>query len=107
MTEFSAERAPDARALVEVSHTADQGFLFFVLPIILDRIFFRLAPWFFQTTSLRLMQLPGWRYSAVQRKKRIDRCVQAVIISSLLGAVLFCLSKLVAWLYRTALAMAA
>ena len=82
LQEFSKQHAPDAKALVQTSHTADQGFLFFVLPIILDSIFHKAAPWLFGPSTLRMMQLSHIRYSDVQRKKRIDRVLQVAIISA-------------------------
>jgi hypothetical protein len=97
---FSRFRAPDARALVQISHTADQGFLSFVVPIILDRFFFGLAPWLFQTSSLRLLQLPGWRYSTVQCKKRIDRLLQIAIIGTVVSVLTYCVSWLACFLFR-------
>jgi hypothetical protein len=80
---FSKLRYPDARALVETSHNADRGLLFFLVPVIIDRIFYKLAPWLFQTSTLRLMQLPDMRFSAVQARKRIDRALQFLILGGL------------------------
>jgi kynurenine 3-monooxygenase len=104
LREFSKERAVDARALVQVSHNADQGFVFFVLPIILDRIFHRLAPWLFQTSVVRLMQRPDVRYSDAQRRKRIDRALQVGLIGSILSCIFTLFWKVVTSMWRAAAA---
>jgi kynurenine 3-monooxygenase len=80
---YSRLRFPDARALVQASHRADQGFLFFVLPIIMDMTFYKFAPWLFQTSTFRLMQFGFIRFSAVQFRKRIDRVLQVLVLGAL------------------------
>lgn len=91
---FSHERGPDARAIVKVSHTADQGFLFFVLPIILDSFFHKAAPWLFGPTTMRMMQKPNLRPSYVQFKKRLDRVLQVAIIGALVSALAYVAARL-------------
>lgn len=96
---FSKRHAPDARALVQASHTADQGFVAFVVPIILDTLFNRLAPWLFGMSTIKMMQLSSMRFIQVQRKKRQDRLLQVLI----LGALVTALVRGAVWLMRLAL----
>jgi hypothetical protein len=91
---FTRQHAEDARALVQASHRADQGFVYFVLPIILDANFHKAAPWLFSPSTMKLMQLRNWRYSQVQRKKRLDRLLQVAIIGSVLSALAYALFRL-------------
>lgn len=88
-----------------MSHTADKGFAFFVLPIILDRIFFGAAPWLFQTSTLRMMQLPERRFSEVQRRKRRDRALQLAIIAAAGAAVAWVVAQLARLLFSAARGM--
>ena len=77
LPEFSRRRAADAKALVEISRGFDGGFLTFVLPLILDGVFNKLAPWLFMPNTIQMMQRPDWSFSRVAYRKRRDRAVQA------------------------------
>ena len=53
---YSAMRAPDARALVELSHTLDGGFLKFLLPLIIDGVLSKMAPRLFTKNVISQFQ---------------------------------------------------
>mmetsp|Transcript_24897 Transcript_24897/g.49808 ORF Transcript_24897/g.49808 Transcript_24897/m.49808 type:complete len:472 (+) Transcript_24897:332-1747(+) len=86
---FSDERAPEAKALVRMSRGFDRpgklGFLTFVLPLILDGLFHKWAPRIFGPNTLAALQQEGATFSAVARKKRRDRALQAALLAVGLG----------------------
>lgn len=83
---YSASRAEDAKALVDISRSFDGGFLTFVLPLILDGIFSKLAPGVFMPNTIQMTQKYDWRFSEVARRKRRDRTLQLGILATALGA---------------------
>lgn len=89
---FSSSRSGDAQALVTMSRQMDRpGKLFFftfVLPLILDGIFHKLAPKLFGPNMFGMFQRQDLGFKQIQRKKRLDRTVQI----SLIGSVLFTIS---------------
>jgi len=105
LPEFSRRRAPDAKALVDISRGLDGGFLTFVLPIILDGIFHKLAPALFMPNVIQMMLNPDWSFSAVGERKRRERPVKVGIITAVLGCVWCALAAagraLLPWLLRT------
>ena len=67
-----------------MSRSFDGGFVFFVLPIILDSIFHKLLPSVFSTNSIRMLQkhdLPFEQAGAIKRK---DRALQISLLSLVL-----------------------
>ena len=87
LPEFSKRRAADAKALVDISRGFDGGFLTFVLPLILDGIFHKLAPALFMPNTIQMLQKQDWTFSDVAKRKRRDRVAQIGIIGSILGCV--------------------
>lgn len=83
---FSKERAPEAAALVKVSRELDRpgklGFITFILPIILDSIFHKLAPKVFEANNIQMLQRTGYSFCRLQKRKRLDRIMQAAILGS-------------------------
>lgn len=83
---FSKERAPEAAALVKVSRELDRpgklGFITFILPIILDSIFHKLAPKVFETNNIQMLQRTGYSFCRLQKRKRLDRIMQATILGT-------------------------
>lgn len=83
---FSKERAPEAAALVKVSRELDRpgklGFITFILPIILDSIFHKLAPKVFETNNIQMLQRTGYSFCRLQKRKRLDRIMQVPIIGT-------------------------
>lgn len=82
LQQYSKERSWDAKVLVEESWRADQGFIYFVLPAIMDRIFNKLAPWLFERSMFSLMAKAHMRIAHVRWRKRLDRVMQCTLIGS-------------------------
>lgn len=90
---FSARRAADAKALVDISRGFDGGFLTFVLPLILDGIFHKALPGLFMPNTIQMLQKEDWTFSRVARRKRTERVAQVAILSTLLAAVAWLVGK--------------
>jgi kynurenine 3-monooxygenase len=105
LQQYTRERSQDAKALVESSHRADQGFIFFVLPVIMDRFFKKLFPWMFEVSLFTLMARSG-RLSHMLWRKRWDRFVQCMIIGSVVAIALNLLYRAVIAAGRMVLGMA-
>jgi hypothetical protein len=86
---FSRARAPEAKALVQISRGFDRpgvlGFATFVLPIILDAVFHGALPRFFGPNAIASLQRDG-TFVQVRRRKRRDRLLQVACLSGGLGA---------------------
>ena len=81
---FTDAHRRNAETLVKMSRSFDGGFVFFVLPIILDSIFHKLLPSVFSTNSIRMLQkhdLPFEQAGAIKRK---DRALQISLLSLVL-----------------------
>ena len=85
LPQYSKNRAADAKALVKISHSFDGGFLTFVLPLILDSVFNRLAPWLFMPNTIQMLQKDDWSFVRTSRRKRFDRTLQITILATLFG----------------------
>jgi hypothetical protein len=87
---FSAERAPEARVLVEISRSFDFGglrsFISFIGPIILDGIFHSKLPKLFAPNTLAMLQNPDLSFVQIRWRKRADRAAQLAIIGAALAA---------------------
>ena len=90
---FSARRAADAKALVDISRGFDGGFLTFVLPLILDGVFHKALPNVFMPNTIQMLQKEDWTFSRVARRKRAERVAQVAILSTLLAAVAWLVGK--------------
>ena len=90
---FSARRAADAKALVDISRGFDGGFLTFVLPLILDGMFHRAFPSVFMPNTIQMLQKKTGPFSRVARRKRAERVAQVAILSTLLAAVAWLVGK--------------
>jgi hypothetical protein len=88
---FSKRRAGEAKALVRISRELDRpgklGFVTFILPIILDAIFNKLAPKVFAPNVISMLQKQNYSFQRVAARKRQDRIVQVAIITALLASV--------------------
>ena len=99
---FSSRIAPQAKALVEFQASFDydakttEGFLRFVLPLILDGIFHRYLPALFAPNGIRLLQDHRSTFTQTRRRKRRDRVGQALVI----GTVVAGLGKALVWVVR-------
>lgn len=94
---YDAQRAPEAKALVQISRSLDRpglvGLITFIGPIILDGIFHKLAPRVFQTNTIAMLQQQT-TFVAVRRRKRLDRLLQVAILGSLFAALASLLKRL-------------
>merc|ERR1712161_135849 len=83
---FSDHRSGDSEALVKMSRNMDRPgkmfFVTFVIPIILDGIFHKLAPKIFSPNMFGMFQRQDLGFKQIQRKKRLDRVVQLAIIGA-------------------------
>jgi len=86
---FSNRRSGDSEALVKMSRNMDRPgklfFVTFVLPIILDGIFHKIAPKIFGPNMFGMFQRQDIGFKQIQRKKRLDRVVQITIIGSVVA----------------------
>lgn len=84
---FSDRRSGDAEALVRISRKLDsKGKLFFVnfiLPLILDGVFHKMAPKIFGPNIFGMFQKKGIGFKVIQRKKRLDRAMQIACLGTL------------------------
>lgn len=102
---FSKRRSGDAEALVMMSRNMDRpGKLFFVtflLPIILDGIFHKMAPKIFGPNMFGMFQRKDLGFKQIQTKKRLDRVMQIACIGSVLSVMGMGLKASIASLART------
>ena len=99
---FSKQRANEAKSLVEFQAGFDydakttEGFLRFILPLILDGVFHKHLPRLFAPNGIRLLQDHTYTYSGVRARKRRDRALQLLLIGGVVGV----LGKVGAWVVR-------
>lgn len=83
---FSDRRAGDSKALVTMSRNMDRpGKMFlvtFLIPIILDGIFHKLAPKVFGPNMFAMFQKQDIGFEQIAKKKRLDRILQVSIIAT-------------------------
>ena len=86
---FSQRRAADAAALVTISRNLDRPgkwfYVTFLIPLILDGIFHKMAPRLFGPNIFGMFQRQDLTFWQIQRKKRLDRCWQVSILSAALA----------------------
>ena len=84
LPDFSRKRAPEAKALVQLSRSFDRGglvsFVTFILPLILDGIFHSKFPKLFCPNTLVMLQKPELSFRSIRRRKRLDRVAQLALI---------------------------
>jgi len=87
---YSRKRAQEAKALVEMSRHLDHPgflqFLTFILPLIVDSVFSKIAPFLFAPSLLQLMQNKDLTYTQVRRRKWMDRVMQTAVFAAALCA---------------------
>mmetsp|Transcript_24937 Transcript_24937/g.49832 ORF Transcript_24937/g.49832 Transcript_24937/m.49832 type:complete len:610 (+) Transcript_24937:64-1893(+) len=89
--EFTKQRAADSRALVKISRGMDRpgkiGTMRFVLPLILDSMFNKIMPKVFGPSMFGMFQKQGVTFTQIQKKKRLDRLMQSVVIATILSSI--------------------
>ena len=102
--DFSRLRAPEAKTLVRLSRELDRpgkvGFVTFILPLILDSIFFGLAPKLFRPNIITMLQREQYTFQQVARRKRLDRILQVSIIGGIFSTGYWLAAQLVKLLAR-------
>ena len=83
---YSRKRAPEAKALVQLSRSFDRSgfaaFLTFVLPLILDGIFHGAMPKLFAPNTLQMLQRVDVSFEQIRWRKRLDRAVQVALLGA-------------------------
>lgn len=86
--EFSKRRAKESEVLVKISRDLDRpgklGFVTFILPLIIDSIFNKIAPKVFSPNIISMLQRDGVGFRGVQRRKRMDRVGQILFLGTFL-----------------------
>lgn len=87
---FSEKRASDSEAMVSISRNMDRpGKLFFInflIPLILDGIFSKLAPKIFAPNMFQMFQRRDIGFTQIRNRKRLDRVMQSsVILTTIFG----------------------
>ena len=103
LARYSALRARDTKAIVQMSKSLDGGFLTFVLPLIIDGILSKFSPWVFSPNTIVAMQNPDSKFRHIQRRKRLDRVLQLLLA----GATVSVMAKSVMFACRMAFAAVA
>ena len=102
---FSEKRAGEAKALVTISRNMDRpgklGTAAFVLPLILDGVFYKLAPALFAPNMFALFQKEGATFRGMQYRKRFDRLTQLGILGTIIYGMITGLKVLVSQLAKT------
>jgi len=84
---FTAARAEDARALVQMSRGFDGkgplGTVRFLLPLLLDSQLHKVAPALFTPPTLRALQDERFTFIGLARRKLIERFVLGIILANL------------------------
>ena len=104
VSSFTKQRAADSKALVTISRGIDRpgklGTMRFVVPLILDSMFNKIAPKFFAPNIFGMFQKEGMGFKQIQQRKRLDRVMQSTIIVCVLSSAGFGIKCLVKSLAR-------
>eukprot|EP00980_Cylindrotheca_fusiformis_P008853 scaffold1888_cov120-Cylindrotheca_fusiformis.AAC.23 len=96
--DFSDSRAKDIETLVKASANLDKpgfaGIVSFLIPIILDGIFHKLAPRLFDPNIIAMLQREDLTFQDVLERKQKDRIAQIVFLGLLSSAVMMILARL-------------
>jgi len=88
---FTKRRGGESEALVSISRNMDRpGKMFyinFILPLILDGIFHKIAPSIFGPNMFGMFKKKNVGFVQIRRKKRLDRSMQMICISTVLAGI--------------------
>jgi len=106
---FSDRRAKEAKALVEMSREFDNDgmltFLTFVLPLIVDTISHKMAPWLFAPNTLTMLtNEKAYLFTKIRRRKRQDRIVQVLLGASFVAVAIRSVMMIARLFFRMAFA---
>jgi 2-polyprenyl-6-methoxyphenol hydroxylase-like FAD-dependent oxidoreductase len=83
---FSKDRAEESKALVQISRKLDRpgllGVFTFILPLVVDSIFHKLAPWLFSPNTIAMLQKSENTFCGLRRRKRLERVGQLATLGS-------------------------
>ena len=83
---FSKDRAAESKALVEISRELDRpgvlGAFTFIIPIVLDSIFNKLAPKIFTPNTIAMLQKSENSFRGIKRRKRLERLGQIATLGA-------------------------
>lgn len=86
---FSKQRANDSKALVQISRELDRpgllGVITFILPLVIDSIFNKLAPKIFSPNTIAMLQKRENSFCGLRRRKRVERLGQFITLSTVLS----------------------
>eukprot|EP01083_Nonionella_stella_P021660 60019_1 len=89
--EFTKQRAADSEALVAISRSLDHpgklGTMRFVVPLILDSAFHKFLPKVFAPGIFGMFQMEDMGFRQIQRRKRLDRAMQSIVVLGILSGV--------------------
>lgn len=102
--QFTQKRAADSKALVTLSRGMDRpgklGTMRFILPLILDSMFHKMAPKIFDPSMFGMFQMEGVGFREIQWRKRRDRFLQMLVIGTVFSGVGIGLKHTVKYLAR-------
>ena len=102
---FSDKRAGEANALVTISRNMDRpgkvGTAAFIIPLILDGMFHKLAPRLFAPNMFAMFQKTGTSFRYMQTRKRFDRIAQLSILGSIFYGMFSAAKSLVSVIAKT------
>ena len=85
---FSQRRTPDIAVLVQTSRDLDRpgvlGVFYFLIPVILDGIFQKLASQIFKPNIISMIQNEEYTFIEAVQRKQLDRIGQVVLLSGFL-----------------------
>ena len=88
---FTKQRAAESKALVEISRELDRpgllGVFTFIIPLVVDSIFNKLAPNIFSPNTIAMLQKSENSFKGIRRRKRVERLGQLATLGSLFAAV--------------------
>lgn len=90
---FSKERADESKALVQISREIDRpgllGVFTFIMPLVIDSIFNKLAPKLFSPNTIAMLQKSENTFQGIRRRKRLERLGQFATLGSFFSALYF------------------
>lgn len=102
---FSAIRTPDVELLVQISRDLDRpgplGALYFLIPVILDGIFQKLAPQVFKPNIISLIQNEEYTFRQAFQRKQKDRFGQLLIVGTILYSMGIVSTKAIGYAHQT------
>ncbi|KAL3766263.1 hypothetical protein ACHAW5_008209 [Stephanodiscus triporus] len=101
---FSKMRAEDSKALVQISRNLDRpgllGVFTFIVPLVVDSIFHKLAPRFFSPNTIAMLQKSENTFCGIRRRKRLDRVGQLATLGSFVTVLTIGTRKLITTMAR-------